>query len=76
MVTEKSPYRPYFQGNPSQVIFRSLLASEIQAGLEIVNPFREFYTRRDSPSGFTRSPRKQQRDARGNIMRGRTGYQM
>lgn len=30
-------YKPYFQGNPSRAIFRSLLFSEYQEGLELAN---------------------------------------
>jgi len=47
------PYRPYSQGNPSQVIFRYLLASEILEGSRNSQSCEANFTHLDSPSGFS-----------------------
>ena len=49
-----SPYRSYFQGNPSPVIFRSLLASEIPRGFGNSQSCDTHFSHMVSPSGFTR----------------------
>ena len=38
--TVSSLYKPYSQGNHSEVLFRLILASEISGGLEIPNPVK------------------------------------
>jgi len=61
-----------------KVIFRSLLSSQILGGSRSSQSWDAKFTHVDSPSGFTRDahfhpPRKHLRNARGNIVRGRTG---
>lgn len=49
-----SSYRPHSQGNPCQVIVRSLPVSEILTGSIDSQPYDVTFTQVDSPRGFTR----------------------